>query len=339
MKNLPKAPEDSHKEFPKVAEIAPVEILAPGDMRLDQLIASALSDVSRAEAQRWITQGAVQVSGQPARASDRPNQGEVVRVSPQRPRPSAIQPEPIPLDIVYEDESLLVVDKRAGLTVHPGAGAHSGTLVNALIAHCGALSVIGGEERPGIVHRLDRETSGLLVVAKNDAAHRSLAAQIAAKAAGREYRAIAWGIPSWNHARVVAPVGRDPRHRTRMAVVPVEDGGRAAETLLDAEERLPMGVVLRARLTTGRTHQIRVHCHYSGLPLVGDPVYGDHRARCRAVKDPVVRERLEALKRQALHACFLSFVHPLTGDLLEFRSEPPEDWQEILNLMRRARLE
>jgi 23S rRNA pseudouridine1911/1915/1917 synthase len=196
--------------------------------------------------------------------------------------------------------------------------------------------VIGGEERPGIVHRIDRETSGLLVVARNDRAHRSLAAQIARKTAGRRYLAIAWGQPGWDRALVRAPIGRDPRHRTRMAVVSEEDGGRSAETLLDVQERLPLGVVLRAELRTGRTHQIRVHCAYSGIPLVGDVVYGDHARRAMDVADREARTHLEALTRQALHAAFLSFSHPETGEPMEFESEPPEDWQAILRWMRRA---
>lgn len=313
-----------------------IEITSPGGLRLDVLLTQALPDISRAEAQRWIKEGVVNVGGRPSRASDRPAAGVAIQVSPPDPVPATMQGEAIPLLIVYEDDDLLVIDKPAGLTVHPGAGAPSGTLANALLAHCGALSVVGGQERPGIVHRLDRDTSGLLVAAKNDRTHRSLARQIASKSAGRQYLAIAWGLPAWDHAVVRAPIGRDPHQRTRMAVVPEAEGGRAAESLLDVEERLRVGCVLNAALRTGRTHQIRVHCAASGLPLVGDSVYGNHRNRCQVVKDPAVREALIKVTRQALHACYLSFEHPRTAEFCEFRSSPPPDWQHILELMRLA---
>lgn len=313
-------------------ELGTIGLFAPGDIRLDSWLANTLADVSRAEVQRWIRQGAVLVNGKSARASDQPSAGQRVTVHPPLPTPSRLQPEILPLNIVYEDNDLLVVDKQAGMTVHPGAAAHSGTLVHALLAHCGHLSVIGGEERPGIVHRLDKETSGLLVVAKNDITHRALASQIAQKTAGREYLAIAWGSPPWNQATVRAPIGRDPRHRTRMTVLPEEEGGRFAETQLDIQERLSLTFVLRATLSTGRTHQIRVHSAYSGYPLVGDVVYG--AASHPAVTDTALRSALDGLKRQALHACMLSFNHPRSGERLEFRSEPPEDWQAILRLVR-----
>ena len=312
------------------------ELIAPGGVRLDVLLADRLPDVSRAQAQRWIKAGAVTVGGRAARSGDQPLSGETVRVDPPATAAATMLPEKIPLSIIYEDDDLLVVNKPAGLTVHPGAGIASGTLANALLAHCGSLSVIGGAERPGIVHRLDRETSGLLMVAKNDVAHRSLARQVAAKTAGRRYRAIAWGDPGWTHAVIRAPIGRDPHQRTRMAIVPEEEGGRSAETLVDIEERLPHGCVLTAALRTGRTHQIRVHCALSGIPLVGDPVYGAHRNRCQVVSDSRVREALLSLQRQALHAGYLSFDHPRTGKRLEFHVDPPEDWAAILELMRRG---
>ncbi|MDQ2732953.1 MAG: RluA family pseudouridine synthase [Armatimonadota bacterium] len=320
------------EEFVEREPAIPIELRAPGGLRLDIWLTEALGDVSRAEVQRWIRQGAVLVEGRKVRASDQPAAGQRVTVNPPPPTPSTMQPESLPLTIVYEDEDLLVVDKASGMTVHPGAAAHSGTLVHALLAHCGNLSVIGGEERPGIVHRLDKETSGLLVVAKNDKSHRALASQIAQKTAGREYQAVAWGSPPWNHATVRAPIGRDSHHRTRMTVLPEEEGGRFAETELDVQERLRIAFVLRATLSTGRTHQIRVHCAYSGYPLVGDAVYGP--AQLPAIHDAALRSRLESVKRQALHACMLSFNHPRSGERVEFRREPPEDWQAILRLVR-----
>ena len=313
-----------------------VDLICPGSVRLDAWLAGALDEVSRAEIQRWIKEGAVLVDGIRVRPGIKPDRGALVRVVRPPASPSPLRPEAIPLKVVYEDADLIVIDKPAGLTVHPGAGVKTGTLVHALLALTGPLSEVGGAQRPGIVHRLDKDTSGLLVVARNDFAHRRLAQQIASKVAGRQYLAIVWGNPEWNHATVKAPIGRDPQHRTRMAVLPENEGGRDSETLLDVEERLGMGAVLRARLTTGRTHQIRVHCAYSNIPVVCDPVYGLHKSRCQAVKDPAVRERLIAIQRQALHACYLSFTHPRTGESLEFRSDPPAGWTEILELMRRA---
>jgi len=317
------------------SENPPSTYHAPGGVRLDQFLTAALHDVSRASVQRWIREGAVLIDGQPARASDKPEPHQTITLDAPQPPPLHLQPEAMPLSIVYEDEDLLVVDKSAGITVHPGAGAHSGTLAHGLLAYTQQLSAIGGDERPGIVHRLDRNTSGLLVVARNNASHRRLQAQIAAKTAGREYVAIAWGSPAWDHAVVRAAIGRDPRHRTRMTIVPEEEGGRSAETSLDVEERLGAGCVLKATLTTGRTHQIRVHCAFSNLPLVGDPVYGDPQ-RAGNVRDPRVREELQKIERQALHARYLSFRHPRTNLFMEFRSNPPEDWMAILSLVRRA---
>ena len=312
------------------------QITAPGNVRVDVLLVESIPDVSRALVQKWIAAGVVQVDGELARAGARPRAGQIVTVTPPPLRPLTLEAEPIPLRIVYEDSDLLVVDKCAGMVVHPGAGVHSGTLVNALVFYIGELSSAGGSDRPGIVHRLDKDTSGLLLVARNDFAHRELALQIATRTAGRRYIAIVWGNPPWDHATIQAPIGRDPTHRTRMAVVPEDEGGRPAETLIDVEERMPLACVVRATLRTGRTHQIRAHCAYAGFPIVADPVYGDARRRVQTIRDPAIRDRLSVIHRQALHACDLSFTHPRTGEALTFHSDPPPDWQEILELMRKA---
>jgi 23S rRNA pseudouridine1911/1915/1917 synthase len=317
----------------KITPRSAFELEAPGLQRLDAWLAGAVPGVSRAEVQRWIRDGAVQIDGRPCKASEKPVPGARVTVTPPSARPADLQAEPIPLHIIYEDDDLLIVNKAAGMTVHPGSGAWSGTLVNALLAHCGKLSVIGGKERPGIVHRLDKDTSGLLVVAKNDRCHRNLSRQIASRSAHRQYLAIVWGQPRWEHATVVAAIGRDPRHRTRMAAIPEEEGGRPAETLLDVRERLALGCVLEATLKTGRTHQIRVHCALAGFPVVGDPVYGEDWGWIRAVADPAVRAALQTASGQALHAWRLTIEHPRTGEAMEFEAGPPDAWSRVRALM------
>ncbi len=234
--------------------------------------------------------------------------------------PTALEPEPIPLAIVYEDEHLLVVDKPAGMTVHPGAGRQTGTLVHAVLAHCPGLAGIGGEHRPGIVHRLDKDTSGLLVVAKNDAALRRLQAELQARRIRREYLALVHGSVAQPEGTVDAPIGRDPRHRTRMAV---SASGRRAVTRYRVMERLPGTTLLEIRLETGRTHQIRVHCEHIGHPVVGDPVY----AR---------RPNPWGMRRQALHARRLAFAHPVSGREMAFDAPLPPDLEAALGLLRAA---
>lgn len=272
--------------------------------------------------------GRVLVAGVPARASRLVQRGEEVAVEvPEEARPRVLTPHAIPLEIVFEDEHLLVVDKPAGLVVHPAPGHWEGTLVNALVARGTGLSA-GTHGRPGIVHRLDRDTSGLMVVAKTDLAHRRLGAAIAARRVSRVYAALVWGHLAESPTVVDAPLARHPRDRKRMAIVP---DGRAARTMATVAARFESTDLVRAVLETGRTHQIRVHMESIGHPVVGDPVYGGGGSRrisgaARAAADLI--ERLAP--RQALHAAMLEFRHPVTGQPVRCRSEWPADLRPAL---------
>ena len=247
--------------------------------------------------------------------------------------------------MVYEDDALIVIDKPAGLVVHPGAGHAAGTLVNALIAHCGtSLSGIGGVARPGIVHRLDKDTSGLMVVAKTDTAHRALAEQFADHGRSGElergYLALVWGAPPRPHGTIDAAIGRHPTSRTKMAVLPSSKGRaavthwRVIETFGRAKE--PVASLIACTLATGRTHQVRVHLAHIGHPLIGDPLYGPgFKSKLRKLPEPL-HGKLESLDRQALHAAELAFVHPLTGRLLKFNSPLPADLSEIVRAFKQV---
>jgi len=245
--------------------------------------------------------------------------------------PEAVQPIPIPekidLTIIYEDNNLLVVDKPANMVVHPAPGASTGTLVNALLAHCGdSLSGIGGVKRPGIVHRLDKDTTGLIVVAKTDEAHQSLVHQFASRLIRRTYTALIWGSPTKNSFKIDAPIGRSRRNRKKMAVV--NTGGKAAITNFEVLERFgPTATLVSCRLETGRTHQIRVHTCHIGLPIIGDPVYGSGKMR-EGVNDEL-KVAIKLLKRQALHAGKLSFKHPKTRKVCNFTSQLPDDMRSL----------
>jgi 23S rRNA pseudouridine1911/1915/1917 synthase len=316
--------------------------------RLDRVLARHLAELSRSRLKTLIEAGTVEVDGHTIRdPSHRVNSGAAIKVDVPPPRPARPEPEPIPLNVVYEDDDMIVIDKPAGLVVHPAAGNWSGTLVNALIAHCGdGLSGIGGERRPGIVHRLDKDTTGLMVIAKNDRAHAALAAQFADHGRSgtpfeRSYLAFAWGAPDRPQGRIDRPIDRDPRARDRMAV---RGGGREAVTLWQVLERYraanpgraagkhkraggsePVASFLACRLETGRTHQIRVHLAAIGHPLLGDPVYGaGFRTKAALLPQPA-QAALADLGRQALHAHVLCLKHPITGEILEFRSELPPD--------------
>lgn len=318
---------------------------ADAGTRLDVFVAAALPEATRSEARRLIelppeTEEGVRVNGRREKPGYRLRAGDVVTAHRPAALPATAQPEAIPLTIVYEDADLLVIDKPRGMVVHPAPGAESGTLVNAVLAHASDLSGIGGEQRPGIVHRLDKDTGGLIMVAKNDAAHRSLQGQIEARTAVRRYRAIVWGVPTFREATVDVPIGRHPTDRKKMAVV--TDPGktaRSALTSLTVLERFSgTFALLEAKLDTGRTHQIRVHCAYIRHPVVGDPVYGGVRKvpsqafapECRAA----IEQAIDALGGQALHAFSLALTHPHTGERLSFTVDLPPPMQRLLDLLR-----
>ena len=302
--------------------------------RLDRFLADRIAELSRTRLKALILEGAVEVRGRTVRDPEyRVNAGDEIAVGIPEAEPAKPAGEKIPLDIVYEDKDVVVIDKPAGLVVHPAAGNRSGTLVNALIAHCGAsLSGIGGEKRPGIVHRLDKDTSGLLVVAKNDAAHRSLSEQFAdhgrTNELSRGYLAFAWGAPKPERGTIDAPIARDPRSRVKMAV---RKGGKEAVTHYEVLQKYPgadgkpVASMVECELETGRTHQIRVHLAKAGHPLLGDAVYGAGFQSKSVLLPQQTQAKLKALNRQALHAFRLAFSHPRTGKLLSFESKLPKD--------------
>lgn len=300
--------------------------------RLDSWVARRLPDLSRARVQALLAEGLIVVNGLAAKPSTKLRGGEQLSVTIPAPQPAEPQPELIPLAILHEDTSLLVIDKPAGLVVHPGAGNASGTLVNALLAHIPDLAGIGGVLRPGIVHRLDKGTSGLLVVAKDDATHRALVRQFAGREVRKEYLAIVLGVPRLSQGTIELPIGRDPVHRQRMSTSPLR--GRAARTDWRVLESFDGAALLRVRIHTGRTHQIRVHLSSLGHPVAGDATYGARRPA--QPKSRTILAALEALKRPALHAAHLEFVHPEQAERLSFESPLPGDLQVLLAVLRSA---
>ncbi|MBN8916578.1 MAG: RluA family pseudouridine synthase [Rhizobiales bacterium] len=309
--------------------------VAPEDagQRLDRVLARLAPELSRTRIQRLVAEGQVSIGGGVVGdAAARVNAGEVYTLTLPPPEPAEPVAEDLPLTIAFEDDHLIVIDKPAGLVVHPAPGHASGTLVNALLHHCGdSLSGIGGVRRPGIVHRIDKDTSGLLVVAKSDAAHKGLAAQFADHGRTgpleRAYLAFVWGVPE-PKGRVDAPIDRHPTHRQKMAV---RGSGRHAVTHWEVLETFvgktgaEVASLIECRLETGRTHQIRVHMAHAGHPLLGDEVYGQgFRTKVSLLPDEA-RACLAALGRQALHAARLGFAHPVTGPELSFESELPQD--------------
>jgi 23S rRNA pseudouridine1911/1915/1917 synthase len=297
--------------------------------RLDLFVASACSDLSRSRIQKLIDEGAVRLGGAAARRSHVVRAGDSVEVEVPEPVAATLEPEDIPLAILFEDAHVLAIDKPPGLVVHPSPGHASGTLVNAVLHHVRDLAGIGGELRPGIVHRLDRDTSGVLLVAKTELAHASLSRQMKRRTLRKEYLALVAGVPKVRKGEVALAVGRDPRDRKKMRAFrtngDVPAGAREARTLYAIEREWPRrGVaLLRCRLITGRTHQIRVHLAAAGLPVVGDPVYG--RPRYDRVKDTALRRALADFPRQALHAERIGFRHPASNEEVEIVAPVPTD--------------
>lgn len=285
--------------------------------RIDALLARNVDGLSRSAAQRLIEQGGVSVNGTAVKKNYKSNVGDEVSLCLPEPENVEIIPQDIPLDVVFEDGDLIVINKPRGLVVHPAPGHPDGTLVNALLHHCGdSLSGIGGEKRPGIVHRIDMDTSGLLIVAKNDFAHRQLSAQLSDHSLARTYEAVVYGRVKEDCGTVDAPIGRHPVDRKRMAVV--QHGGREAVTHYEVIARYRGFSHIRCRLETGRTHQIRVHMEKIGHPLLGDLVYGRKRAE-------------KGLEGQCLHARELRFIHPRSGEEVHLVTELPEYFREVLS--------
>ncbi|SEP55449.1 RluA family pseudouridine synthase [Piscibacillus halophilus] len=281
--------------------------------RIDKVLTDLNKEASRNQVQSWIKDGYVYVNGESVKSNYKCQLEDQIEWEEPEVQELEIEPENIPLDIKYEDEHLLVVNKEKGMVVHPSHGHRTGTLVHALLYHCNDLSGINGVHRPGIVHRIDKDTSGLLLVAKHDKAHELLSEQLANKEVNRQYEAIVHGVIEHDKATIDAPIGRDPNDRQKMAIV---ESGKPAITHFSVVDRFEKFTHVYCDLETGRTHQIRVHFQYIDHPLVGDPKYG--------------RRKTLNVQGQALHARKLSFTHPMTGEQMTFTSEPPEIFQETL---------
>ena len=289
-------------------------------LRIDKLMTKLNSDASRSQVQMWIKDNLVMINGELVKSNYKCQPGDIISWQIPEPEELKAEPENIPIEIVYQDSDVLVVNKPRGMVVHPSAGHSSGTLVNALLYHCDDLSSINGIIRPGIVHRIDMDTSGLLMVAKNDQAHVSLVNQLKEKTVKRSYQAIVHGDIPHEYGTVDAPLGRDPKDRQKMAVV---DGGKHAVTHFEVIEHFGDKYThVKCVLETGRTHQIRVHMQYIGYPLAGDPKYGP-------------RKTLD-INGQALHAALIGFEHPRTKDWMEFEVEAPEDFMSLLTNLRKS---
>lgn len=301
--------------------------------RLDRWLATSVADLSRSRLKSLIETGQVTRAGATINEpSLRVKSGQTFAIFVPETAPPEPEGQAIALTVVYEDEDIVVIDKPAGMVVHPAPGNPDRTLVNALIAHCGeGLKGVGGVRRPGIVHRLDKDTSGLLVAAKHDAAHRGLVSQFQDRSISRRYAAVVWGLPRPAEGEITGNIGRSPRNRKKMAVL--SRGGRPATTRYRVTRSLAQGAasLLECRLLTGRTHQIRVHLADRGHPVIGDPVYGRADRRLRSTLGAEASAAVEALGRQALHAKSLSFQHPMTGDSLEFESPLPTDINNLIS--------
>ena len=301
-----------------------------GDAARLDMVVGALEGLTRSMARRLIESGLVTVDGTEQKPSLKLKGGEKIRVTIPPPVPAEPEAEDIPLEILYEDADLVVVNKPAGMVVHPGAGNPGGTLVNALLGHCRDLSGVGGELRPGIVHRIDKDTTGVLVVAKNDPTHRALSHQFKEHTIKRVYLALVFGSPRSDKGRIEAAIGRHPVDRKRMTGA--VGRGKRAVTHWRVEKRYPGVTLLRLMLETGRTHQIRVHLSEAGHPLAGDATYGGG-GRLASLQDTELRQLIKDLGRQALHAKTLGFIHPASGEYLEFDTDLPHDMARIIDYL------
>jgi len=302
--------------------------------RLDRYLTTRLPDVSRGGIQRLMREGCILVDGKPAKPTQHPTAGQTVEVTWPMPKELEAKPEDLPLDILFEDDDLVVVNKPAGMVVHPAYANLTGTLVNALLAHCQSLSSVGGGQRPGLVHRLDKDTSGLLVVAKDDVTHVALARQLSDRKIEREYRAIVWGHLRKKSDRIEAPLARHPKERVKMVI---HKDGKHAVTHYEVLEELPLTSYLKLNLETGRTHQIRVHLASIGHPVFSDATYGGRGKQLAGLNHDKTRFATQLLKRfnrQMLHARTLAFIHPVSGELMRFETPIPQDMQQLLDLLR-----
>ena len=312
------------------------EIIVPEHQkkeRVDQFISNRLERPTRSQIQKLIKEGFVTVDKKKVKPSYTVSPGEKIFIQFQHPKPQELLPENIPINIIFEDEYLIVVNKQAGLVVHPAYGNLSGTLVNGLLYHCRNLSSLSGEFRPGLVHRLDKDTSGLLVIAKNDFVHSRLSSQFSERTIRREYRAIAWGYFDQKVDRVETHIRRSVKDRTRMTV---SKQGKPAITNYEVIREYPLVSLLKVKLETGRTHQIRVHLAWKGHPVLGDEVYGGQQRQIIKLnhrKQQIGQELLARMPRQALHAKTLGFIHPETKKEMRFDSELPEDMQNLIDFL------
>ncbi len=312
----------------------PIFLVVPADaegLRLDRFLAATGHGWSRSQVARWVEEGFVLRNGAPTKPAQFLKAGDVIAVNPPPVKPSVVEPQEIPLDVIYEDQDLLVINKPPGMVIHPAAGNPDGTLVNALLAYCRDLSGIGGVQRPGIVHRLDKDTSGVLLVAKNDLAHRQLELAFRWRTTDKRYLAVVYGNPRTDEGVVDAPIGRHPTERKRMAVV---KEGRPSRTLWWVRERFSGLTLLECRPITGRTHQIRVHMAHIGHALVGDPVYAGRQ--WREVKDKKLAQACRDFPRQALHAWKITIRHPRRGEAATFEAPLPADLEALLAVARTA---
>lgn len=302
-----------------------------GGLRLDIYLAQSEAALSRSQVKYAIEEGDVLVNGKVPKVSQHLKEGDVIVLTKKPPVEAQALPQEMPLDIVYEDDAVIVINKPAGMVVHPAPGNPDKTLVNALLYHCHDLSGIGGVLRPGIVHRLDKDTSGLIVAAKSDEVHRQLSAQFEKHDVHKKYLALVWGNVKGDHGEIAAAVGRHPVNRKKMSTK--SRHGRGALTLWKVRERYGMVTLLEVEIKTGRTHQIRVHLSDRGYPVVGDAVYGN-TSRIKAVSDPALKSALKAFNRQALHATQLSFVHPVKNERMVFTAGLPQDMADLCSQLR-----